>query len=310
MADSDSIPGAGRRKTNPSDLQLARVAARQFGVVSLAQLEALGLSYEQVRRRVEGGRLHRLHRDVFAVGHTSLGTQARLVAALLTGGPGAFLSHRTAAAARGLRELSAKSIEVTMVGSSSRARPGLRIHRTRYQPAAEDLAVRNGLRVSSVPRLLIELALRERPAGLDQLITQAVRKRVFDPAAVELGLRRPVRHPGIAKLKAALADYLPRPDRASDLERAFDALIAGTDIAPPLRNIRIDGWEIDCYWPRSRLAVELDGRPYDVAVGDLEKDRIKDAKLLRQGIMVLRITDRRLSLDPRGVLDDVRALVA
>ncbi len=289
---------------------MSRIAARQFGVISLLQLLALGLSYAQVYRRVQRGLLHPVHPDVFAVGHTNLSTQGRLIAALLTCGPTSFLSHRTAAALWGLREIVTRRIDVTIPTAKSLVRPGLTVHRTSRRPDPEDLAVRNGLRVSSVSRLLIELAPREKPSELDRLITQAVRKRVIDFEAIELGLTRHARRPGVGRLKAALKGYRPRADRKSELERAFDRLIAGTDIPPPLRNVTIDGWEIDCYWPHARLAVELDGRPYHVAVRDLEKDRIKDAKLLRRGIRVLRITDRRLSLEPQGVLDDVRALAA
>ena len=72
----------------------------------------------------------------------------------------------------------------------------------------------------------------------------------------------------------------------------------------------IDGWEIDCYWPEARLAVELDGRPYHIAVRDIEKDKLKDAKLLRLQIKTMRITDMRLHVlrpterDPRDVTCD------
>jgi very-short-patch-repair endonuclease len=82
------------------------------------------------------------------------------------------------------------------------------------------------------------------------------------------------------------------------------------EIPEPQRNIYIHGWEIDCYWPEHKLAVELDGRPYHIAVKDMEKDRVKDAKLLRLGIRTLRITDTRFELDPLGVLDDLLAALA
>jgi very-short-patch-repair endonuclease len=182
------------------------------------------------------------------------------------------------------------------------------VHRTSSAPHREDLAVRNGLTVSSVPRMLIELAVSEQRSELDRLITQAVRKRVLDLPALEAAFARQPRRPGVGRLKLALSAYRPRRDRSSDLERAFDKLIAGTDIPPPQRNVTIDGWEIDCYWPHARLAVELDGRDYHTAVKDAEKDKLKDTKLLRRRINVLRITDLRFRLDSRGVLEDVRSL--
>jgi hypothetical protein len=156
--------------------------------------------------------------------------------------------------------------------------------------------------------MLIELAPRESRRELERLITQAIRKSILNLEKMQVVLSRHDRHPGTASLKAALADYLPRPDRKSSLERAFDEVLAKhPEIPPPHRNVYIEGWEIDCYWPEQRLAVELDGRPYHVAVRDLERDRVKDAKLLRVGIRVLRITDSRFELDQIGALGDLLA---
>ena len=287
---------------------VARLAATQFGVVSLGQLQALGLTRGDVRGWIKHSQLHPIHRDVFAVGHTRIVSHAHLIAALLTCGPASFLSHRTAAAVWGLREVTVGRIEVTIVGTGAKRRQGLVIHRTEKDPDQRDLATRNGLRVSSVPRVLIELARHERAAELDRLITEAVRKRILDLAAVEVALIRHARRPGVANLKRAINDYRPRRDRKSQLERDFDRLIAGTDIPPPQRNVIIGGWEIDCYWSEARLAVELDGRPYHIAVRDIERDKLKDAKLLRLQINTMRITDMRFTLDPQGVLDDLRSL--
>jgi very-short-patch-repair endonuclease len=309
MSDSESksVPGA-RFLTRSRDLAVARLASQQFGVISLDQLLAIGFSLWEIRARVRRGMLHRVHRDVFAVGHARIVPHARLVAALLTCGPGSFLSHRTAAAVWGLRELTTRSIEITVPGSRALRRDGLVVHRSGFEPDPGDLATRNGLRVSSVPRMLVEQAQRESLAELDRLITEAVRKRVLDLAATEAALERHARRPGVASLKHALRDYRPRRDRKSDLERAFDRLLAGTDIPPPQRNVIIEGWEIDCYWPEARLAVELDGRPYHTAVRDSERDKLKDAKLLRNGIRTMRVTDLRFTVDADGILADLRSL--
>jgi hypothetical protein len=176
MRDSESFIGRGDQNLTPSrDAAIARLAAKQFGVISLEQLLAIGLTYEEIRGRVKRGLLHELHPGVFAVGHRRLVPHARLIAALLTCGPASFLSHRTAAAVWGLRALTTKQIHVTMPGAKARTRTGLVTHRTSSGLYQADLAVRNGLRVSSVPRMLIELARSERPSELDRLITQATR---------------------------------------------------------------------------------------------------------------------------------------
>jgi very-short-patch-repair endonuclease len=309
VPDSESVYDLTGPERTPSEQKIAEIAGRQFGAISLAQLLEAGLTYREVMSRVKRGYLHRLYRGVYAVGHRNIGPQGRLIAALLAFGDDAFLSHRTSAGVWGLRPIATKRIEVTVPGPKVRLRRGLVVHRTRTPPDAGDLAVRNGLRVSSVSRMLIELAVNETPRELDRLITQSVRKQIFDLRAVEAALVRHERRPGVGKLKAALQAYRPREDRKSDLERAFDRSIVGTDIPPPLRNVQVDVWEIDCLWPEQRLALELDGRPYHVAVMDTETDRIKDAKLMRLGLRPLRITDLRFRLDRRGALDDIRALL-
>lgn len=226
--------------------------------------------------------------------------------------PRAFLSHRTAAAVFGLRSINLHEVEMTVPGSGGRARDGLVVHRTRREPHPADVRKHGDLRVSSVPRMLIELASRETPKELERLVTVAVQKRLLRPdakdsrAALEATLARHPRHPGLATLTAVLAVYRRTESRKSELERAFDRLLAvHPEIPKPLCNTEIDQWEIDCFWPEHNLAVELDGRPYHVAAGAMERDRIKDAFLLRQDIVPLRFTDFRMAHDARGILGDL-----
>jgi very-short-patch-repair endonuclease len=293
------------------------LAARQDGVVSREQLTALEFTDKQIRRLVSVGWLHRLHHNVFAVGHPRVSQGAHLRAALLSLGPRSFLSHRTAAAVHGLRSINIHEIEVTLVGSAARLRDGVRVHRTQTEPHRDDVRTRGDLRVSSVPRLLIELAGREPAAELERLVTEAVHKRLLRPdsrdglASLEAALTRHARHPGMVTLTAVLATYLRTESSKSRLERAFDRILAEhPEIPDPLRNIDIDHWEIDRFWPEHNLAVELDGRPYHIAAGEMERDRIKDAALLRRGITPLRFTDFRVEHDVRGMLADLHHFLA
>jgi very-short-patch-repair endonuclease len=200
-----------------------------------------------------------------------------------------------------------RCLEVTVVGSEAVRRPGLTVHSTACV-AEDEVRTRNGLRVSSLPRLLVESARTEPRKEIDRLITEAVRRRLLDFTALEATVTRHARRPGMANLRQALRDYRPRPDRKSGLERAFDGLIKDTDIPEPQRNVYINGWEIDCYWPEFGLAVELDGRNYHSALADMERDRRKDADLLRLGIGSLRITDLRFELEPEQIRAEVREL--
>jgi Transcriptional regulator, AbiEi antitoxin len=291
----------------------AGLAGRQGGVVSRAQLRDLGFSEGQLRGGIRDGWLHPIHRNVYAVGHRHLSDRTHLLAALLTFGPQAFLSHRTAAAVWKLRAINLHDIEVTLPGTGGRTRDGLTVHRTEREPHPDDVRLHGDLRVSSVPRMLVELAAREKPAELARLVTAAVQKsllplhRADARQRLEAALTRHERYPGTRKLKAVLAAYRRTDGGKSELERAFGRLLAGhPEIPAPQTNIYIDHWEIDCFWPEHNLAVELDGRPYHIAVADMEKDRTKDAALLRKGVTPLRFTDFRVEHDPRGILGDLR----
>jgi very-short-patch-repair endonuclease len=312
MRDVDGKSGRRAGINHPRG-QLAWVAARQGGVVSRAQLLDLGFTDNQILDRVADGWLHRLHHNVFAVGHTRLSDRARLFGASLTFGPRAFLSHRTAAAVWKLRAVNVREIEVTIPGTGGRSREGLVVHRSRNDPDPDEVRTHGELRVSSVPRMLVELAAREKPAELARLVTLAVQKRLLrldandGRAALEAVLARHRRRPGMATLKAVLAAYRRAESSRSELERAFDRLLAQhPEIPQPQRNIHLDHWEIDRFWPEHNLAVELDGRPYHLAAAAMERDRIKDADLLRRGVTPLRFTDFRVEHDIRGILGDVR----
>jgi hypothetical protein len=279
-------------------------------VVSVRQLHELGFARDQITDLAAAGRLHRLHRGVYAVGHLKLSRDGRLTAALLAAGDGAFLSHRTAAALHGLRNLNLRRIDVTVPGNSVRQRTAIAIHRTTRPIARGEITTVNGLRVSTVPRLLLELASRETKDELTRLISIAVRRQAFAHDRFEAVIGRHRGHPGLEKLKAAYAAYRPRPDRRSDLERAFDRLLERhPEIPEPLRNVYMDVWELDYYWPEHNVVLELDGRPYHLVVQDIERDRRKDAYLMTRGISPLRITDRRFNDDPAGAIDDLKALL-
>src|SRR5687768_3919757 len=98
---------SAKRDTAPGDdaarhLSVARMAARQHGVVTTRQMLDIGFTPATIRHRARTGRLHRMHQGVYAVGHIALPSLARESAAVLACGPDAVLSHRSAAAIWGL----------------------------------------------------------------------------------------------------------------------------------------------------------------------------------------------------------------
>ena len=109
---------------------MAALATQQFGVVAARQL---GLDADAIRRRTASGRLFRIHRGVYAVGHLGLGQEARWLAAVLACGDHAVLSHRSAATFWGIRLGELFRPEVTT--EYDRRHPGITTHRGRLAAA-------------------------------------------------------------------------------------------------------------------------------------------------------------------------------
>ena len=115
----------------PLDQALATIGSRQWGVFTLAQLAALGLSVRAVQARAAAGKLHRIYRGVYALVPLELLTRnGRWLAAVYACGPGAALSHRSAAALLELSGTNAVRIDVTVRGWAGRRQPGINVHRS------------------------------------------------------------------------------------------------------------------------------------------------------------------------------------
>lgn len=152
-------------KSSPEAV-IARIAARQHGVITRAQLIAIGLLPSGISDRVAAGRLHRVHRGVYAVGHPSIGNEGRWIAAVLACGEGAVLSHRSAAelwrmlAVRQVNPSGREGpapVDVTVPGDAGRRRrAGIRLHRSLSLSKAE-VTRRAGISVTAPARTLADL---------------------------------------------------------------------------------------------------------------------------------------------------------
>jgi very-short-patch-repair endonuclease len=279
--------------TNPQrDAAIARIAARQHGVISIGQLKELGIGRQSVTRRVQAGTLHRLHREVFAVGHRGVSKAGRWMAAVLACGPGAVLSHTSAGELWGMlrarRPPSPAAVEVhphvTVSSEAGRRRPGIVIHRSRTLKP-EDILVRHSIPVTTPSRTLIDLRrLLPQPQ-----FAAALRQAEF--------LRLPI--------AAAL-----EPDHTrSELESRFLALCRRHRIPGPEVNVRAGPFIVDFLWPEHALVVELDGYEAHGTRSAFEGDRARDAQLTALGFRVVRLTWRQLKNEPAEVAGALRELL-
>lgn len=98
MVPASAFEAAIRPRTQTRERRLADLARRQHGIVERGQLLGLGIEPGAIKRKINAGRLHVIHRGVYAVGHTAITVRGRWLAAVLASGPGAVLSHRSATA--------------------------------------------------------------------------------------------------------------------------------------------------------------------------------------------------------------------
>jgi very-short-patch-repair endonuclease len=259
-------------KRAKADLVLARIASRQHGVVSAAQLRAARLTRQSVSKRVKAGRLHPVHRGVYAVGHTNLSFEGRCLAAVLALGGGAVVSHLSAAALWRMRRPSEGPLDVTLPGDGGRRRRrGIRIHRSSTLIAGV-VTRRGGIAVTTPKR-----TVRDLRATSSLPVFRAAVRRALDLRLISSeDLRAP----------ADLA--------RSELERIFLALCRRHRLPQPEVNASVGPYEVDFLWRDRRLVVETDGFRYHADRAAFESDRARDARLQRLGFRVLRFTHRQV----------------
>jgi very-short-patch-repair endonuclease len=273
-----------REESARPDALVAELAARQHGVVTTDQLRARGVSRSAVARRLDAGRLHRIHRGVYAVGHRRLTFEGRCLAAVLACGEGAVVSHRGAGALWGLLLPSPRPIEVTVPGYGGRRKqPGIVIHRSTTL-STEQVTRRRGIPLTQPARTLQDL----RRVLTGEQLRKATRR------ALDLRL----------DVGAALD---PEPDLTRrKLERRFLRLCRSRSLPSPEVNARVGPYEVDFLWRDLSLIVETDGFRHHGNRAAFEADRARDSRLQALGYRVLRFTYRQVSEDPRAVVATLR----
>lgn len=263
---------------------------------------ALGFGRRAIEHMLATGRLHSVHVGVYLVGHTAPAPHARHMAALLAAGPGAFLSHSTAALVLGLLPRSEGPIELTVPRSPMVRRPGLRVHRRAGGLDRSELLTRDGLRLTTAARTLLDLAPRLDDRALRWAIEEA-RVRALATASDVVSvvtLNRGRR--GVARLRSAVDDVAGSPTvTRSEAERRLIDLVRDARLPQPRANVTVAGWSVDLHWPEQRVVAEVDGFAYHGGRTAFERDRRKDAALQAAGQRVVRLSWRQITSEPAVV---------
>ena len=231
---------------------IARIARRQHGRISHAQLVAAGVDRDRIKRWRADGRLHPQHVGVYAVGHTAPSLLADLMAAALAAGEESAVSHGSAGHVTRILAGRPARPELTVPTTSGRERRGIVLHRVgELHPA--DVTRLHGIPITIVARILLDMSPRLSRVELTRACHEAWLRHRVTPREVEACIARNPTKKGIAKLRRALGADVT----LSDLEEGFLSLLRRHGLPLPRTNTDVAGDKVDCHWPHHGLTVEL-----------------------------------------------------
>lgn len=292
----------GTRKLQPWSRDAWRLARRQHGVVARSQLLALGMSAEALRHRLRVGRLHELHRGVYAVGRPEIGPRGHLMAAVLACGPAAQLSHRSGAALWGIRPQRGGLIDVSVPSHVVRNRPGIKLHRR------AELRPRfvSGIPVGDPISILIDLGAVLPTEELEDALNEADRLGLVLTDQLRIALDPQARRPGLGRLRRML-DAQTFTKAQTKLERRFLPIAHAAGLPQPGTQIRLNRYRVDFHWPELGLVVETDSLTHHRTASQQAVDIRRDQAHIRTGLRSLRFTAAQVFFQPdyvREVLED------
>jgi hypothetical protein len=303
-----------QRVEPPIDVEIARLAARQHGVVALRQLCELGLSASGVRKRVARGRFHRIHRGVYAIGYPKLTGHGQWMAAVLACGPRAVLSHRSAAGLWGLRPDNRLKSDVSLPSPSARIKQAIEVHRS-VTLTPDDVTTVEGIPCTTLARTLVDLGDVVNRRAVERAVEQAEVLRLFDLREIERAIERAGPRRGTGLLSSVLDDLNGPTLTESELEEAFLALCRAAALPTP----EVNAWmtlpngsaiKVDFLWRDERLAVETDGHPFHRTRQSRERDTKRDQLLRLAGFEPVRFTGRQVALEKEWVTRSLLALAS
>lgn len=287
--------------------QAVSTAQEQAGVLSLDQLRRLGVTRSQVRAQVVARRWQRIHSQVLATHTGPLTEEGTLWAAVLEGGPQAYLDGASALIAAGMTGFTWDTIRVS-VPMSARARraPGLLICRTRRHDPL--VVVTSGVPRARPDVAAVHAALwarSDKQAAL--LLMMPVQQRLTTPERIGralLAVRRDARR---VLLHATVVDLLDGVRSIGEAEFASECRRRG--IPEPTRQVVRKGrdgrYYLDVCWEEWGVVVEIDGIQHMWAV-NVVGDALRQNQVVLESEVVLRLP----LLGLRVAADDFFAQIA
>jgi very-short-patch-repair endonuclease len=291
--------------------------ADHHGVIALSDLNRLGVTPKQRRLALRTGQLVR---DVYGVyrlaGAPRTGAQAAALACAT--GPDVVVSHFSAGRQWGLRRLGHDSrLHVVIAGQNHRRLPDVVIHRSHRLDPVDVVERPDGIRYTSPPRTVFDLAGVVSDEQLESIIEQVLHD---DLATI------PTLHATAARLRQRGRKGSARFGRViegrpawlkpvdSDLELRVEQAVIEAGLPRPLRQHPVwlpngEMFRLDFYWPNESEALEVDHITWHGGKLDLTADKRRDRLLRRLGIRTTRVTDDDVRHRLPSIISDLRAIL-
>lgn len=221
------------------------------------------------------------------------------MAATLACGPGALLSHGSAAALWRIGKDQGGPIDVSVTSGSARHHPGIALHR-RSSLTERERTTCERIPVTTPIVTLIDLAAMLGGGQLERAIGEADRLGLASPGALRAALDELERRPGIRVLRTLLDRHTFRLTD-SELERRFLPLVQRAGLSAPQTRRRVNGYRVDFFWPELGLVVETDGLRYHRTAAQQARDRERDQAHAAAGLTPLRFTHAQVRYEPERV---------
>jgi very-short-patch-repair endonuclease len=228
------------------------------------------------------------------------------MAAVLSCGPEAVLSHQTAAGLWEILRTRDGPIHLSVPRAGGRGLDGIVAHRRSLSEG--EVAEQHGIPVTSPICTLIDLAALLDREPLEAAINEADKLNLVDPARLREALDRVTRRPGIGVLREIL-DRRTFTLTDSELERRFLPIARAAGLSKPETGRRVNGFKVDFYWPDLGFVVETDGLRYHRTPQQQARDRVRDQALTAAGLTLLRFTRAQVRYEPGYVEMMLRKVV-
>lgn len=272
---------------------MVEYASRHHGIVCWHELAAAGIAASTVRRWVQSGRLHRIHKGVYSVVPPAMLTQeARWYAAVMACGRPSFLCQAPSGQLQGFIDRGSRfALHVAHLERRAAYPKGVVVHRPRHFDP-RDTTRCSGIPTMTPTRTVWDLAYSSSPRFVRDAFRKAEARDLVDRGRLtELADNHPRRR-GTGLIRSIIEERrVPLSEVRSWLEALLVTICADNAVPFPAINVPLLDYTVDFLWVPERFVVEADGDDH-LDREQRDKDNARDIALQRSGFMVRRYSSR------------------